>query len=339
MTRLRLPYIKEYRDRHGKARRYFRRRGQKIIPLPGEPGSEVFMSAYAAALDAKPKKVDRFGAGTLGKLMADYFRSSEFSNLKDSSKTLYHFALDPIAAEHGHRMVREMPRDKARKIIETIGASKPGMANLVLSVLKRVMRFAIDNDWRADNPLSGIHPYKIGTHHTWTAAELEAYEAKWPLGTRERLAYALLLYTGQRTGDVVRMNRADIIDGAIRVKQQKTGAVVVLPIFPALMTAIKAGPADGLNLIGDQHGRPIKRPTLTKLITKAARDAGLQPRCVPHGLRKALLMRLAEDGATSKQIAAISGHRSLKEIERYTDAADQKTLARSAMDKLRDRTK
>jgi integrase len=106
-----------------------------------------------------------------------------------------------------------------------------------------------------------------------------------------------------------------------------------------LAQAIQAGPANGLNQIGDHYGRPIKRPTLTKLIQMAAVKADLPDHCVPHGLRKALLRRLAEDGATSKQIAAISGHRSLKEIERYTDAADQKTLAQSAMNKLRDRTK
>ena len=92
-------------------------------------------------------------------------------------------------------------------------------------------------------------------------------------------------------------------------------------------------------MIGDQHGRPIKRATLTLLITRGAKTAGLPDYCVPHGLRKALLRRLAEDGATSKQIAAVSGHQSLKEIERYTAAADPETLARSAITMLRDRTK
>lgn len=340
MTKIRLAYIKEYTDQHGRVRRYFRRRGQKAIPLKGEPGSAEFMAAYAAAMESKSPPASRHAAGTLGKLLADYFGSVEFSNLKPNSKALYHFALDPVGAEHGHRLVSDMKRENARKIVETIGRNKkPGMANLVASVMKRVMRFAIDNGWRNDNPFSGIKPYKIGTHHTWTDTEMAAYETHWPLGTRERLAYALLLYTDQRSGDVVRMRRADIIGGAIRLVQQKTGAKLLIPIHPALAAAIEAGPSNGLSLIGDKYGRPIKRPTLTTLIRKAARDAGLEPRCLPHGLRKALLRRLAEDGATSKQIAAISGHRSLKEIERYTAAADQEKLARSAMSKLRDRTK
>jgi len=50
MTRLKLRYVNEYRDRHGKIRRYFRRKGRRSIPLPGLPGSIEFMAAYQAAL-------------------------------------------------------------------------------------------------------------------------------------------------------------------------------------------------------------------------------------------------------------------------------------------------
>lgn len=340
MTSLRLPYIKEYRDRSGRIRRYVRRKGRPDIPLTGEPGSEEFMAAYQAAIESTgPPAKARHATGTFGGLVAAFYGSVDFSNLKPSSKELYHFALDPIAKEHGHRMVRDLPREKARLIIERIGADKPGMANLVAAVLRRLMNFAIDIGLRNDNPFTRIKPYKIGTHHTWTEDELAAYEKHWPVGTRERLAYALLLYTDQRTGDVVRMRRADIKDGSIRVKQQKTGAELVIPVHSELASAIKAVPAKGLNLIGDQYGRPITRPALTLFVRRSAKKAGLPDHCVPHGLRKAMLRRLSEDGATSKQIQAISGHRSLKEVERYTAAADQEVLARGAMAKLRDRTK
>ena len=69
---------------------------------------------------------------------------------------------------------------------------------------------------------------------------------------------------------------------------------------------------------------------------RAARLAGLPAQCVPHGLRKATLRRLAERGASAKQIAAVSGHETLREIERYTRAADQAALARSAIGLLPD---
>ena len=67
---------------------------------------------------------------------------------------------------------------------------------------------------------------------------------------------------------------------------------------------------------------------------KAVESAGLPTRCVAHGLRKAIMRRLAESGSSAMEIAAISGHRTLKEIERYTAAADQVRLSKGAMAKL-----
>ncbi|HEY2227016.1 MAG TPA: tyrosine-type recombinase/integrase, partial [Xanthobacteraceae bacterium] len=84
----------------------------------------------------------------------------------------------------------------------------------------------------------------------------------------------------------------------------------------------------------DSRGKPLSQ--LTDFIESAVRRAGLPDRCVAHGLRKAALRRLAEAGATTKEIAAVSGHQSLSEIERYTALADQVILADSAMAKIPD---
>jgi integrase len=216
-----------------------------------------------------------------------------------------------------------------------IGADHPAMANITKAVLRKLLAHAVRIGYRTDNPVTEIDRYKGGTRHTWTDAELAAYEGKWPLGTRERLAYALLLYTGQRVGDVVKMRRADVAGGAIAVVQQKTGTTLSIPIHAELLEAMKAGPSNGLTLIGDMHGRPISRNTLTLLIRKAVKKAGLPPECVAHGLRKAQMRRLAECGATAKEIASVSGHKTLREVERYTAAADQKHLSRGAIAKLK----
>ena len=275
---------------------------------------------------------NRHNAGTLGRLIAEYYTAVDYANLKSSSRTLYRIVLDPISRQLGHRLVKDMGRENARKIIETIGATKPGMANLTRAVLKRVLRYAVDRGWRNDNPAAGIAPYKIGTRHTWSDEQLEAYEARWKLGTRERLAYATLLYSGQRGGDVVKMARPK--GATVKLVQEKTGTEMVIPVHPIWRAAINAGPSNGVRLIGDERGRPIKRPALTLLIRRAAEAAGLPSECTAHGLGKALSRRLAEDGRSSKQIAAMTGHKSLREIERYTDAASQAKLAVQAMSKL-----
>jgi enterobacteria phage integrase len=334
VTKIKIPYIKVYRDRHGRVRRYFHRRGQPDIALPGAPGSPEFMAAYHAALDSPAKRSSPHAAGTLARLLEDYYSSVEFANLKPRSQRLYHICLDPIAKRDGHRFVRDMPRDKIRKIIEEIGAKRPGMANLTLKCLRTLLKFAIDNGWRNDNPAAGLKQYRLGTRHTWTDAELVAFEAYWPLGTRQRLAYALLLFTDQRVGDVVRMRLQDIVEGRINVVQEKTGTELSIPIHPKLHEAMKAYPTKGMHLIGDQHGRAIKSQSLSELMAKAVAAAGLPRHCVAHGLRKALMRRLAERGASSKELTSVSGHKSLAQVENYTAKADQRKLSSAAMAKL-----
>lgn len=335
VAKIRLKYVNEYIDRTGKLRRYFRKGGKQLGPLTGEPGSAEFMAAYAAYLAEKPPTIVRaLHKDSLAKLIVDFYGSRFYTDLKPSSRQLYKYALEPLSKAHGHRSASTMPADAAERIINQIGAEKPGMANLTRAVMRRLFQFAVKTKRRRDNPMIGVEPFKVGEHHTWTDAELKQFEDKWRLGTRQRLAYALLLYTGQRVGDVAKMRRADLSEAGIHVVQEKTGAELWVPVHPELARAMKACPAKGLTLIGDSAGRPLKRPAISAMMRAAIKDAELPSRCVSHGLRKARSRLLAEAGASAKEIASITGHKTLKEIERYTKAADQKKLARSAMNRL-----
>lgn len=339
MTRIKLDYVHEYRDRHGKLRRYVRRKGFARIPLPGLPGSPEFMDAYQAALAnaATTTPMRRQLPGSLDAVTVEFYRSAEFSNLSPSSQSTYRKTLAPIVRRDGHRLVRDLTDDKARKIIQEIGAEHPGMANLTRAVLSRLFSYAIAVKIRKDNPFTHVPRYRLGTRHTWTDAEIEAFEARWPIGTPERLAFALLLYTGQRVSDAVHMRRSDVRNGAIHLVQRKTAAELTIGIHPALARAMKATPAKGLHVVGDRAGRPVGARWLSTFIGAAARTAGLPANCVAHGLRKAAMRRLAEHGSTTKEIAAVSGHRTLGEIERYTQKADQTRLAQSAINRLPDK--
>jgi integrase len=302
--------------------------------LPGPPGSRQFMAAYEAGFVAPKAKKGKHGDGTIGALVIGFYQSSGFKNLAPSSQQRYRLVLDKFAQKDGHRLVRDMPRRVAISIIEEIGETAPGMANLSASVMRRLFAYAIGKELRKDNPFSGIEPYRLGSHHTWSEAEIATYRAAWPIGTRERLAFDLLLYTGQRVGDVAAMRRSDLRNGVIHVTTEKTGAELDISLHPDLLRSIKACAAQGLTLIGSPHGRPMSAKALSAMVTRAALAAGLSKKCVPHRLRKSAMRRLAEYGSTSKEIASMSGHRSLKEIERYTDAADQAHLARSAVARI-----
>ena len=168
------------------------------------------------------------------------------------------------------------------------------------------------------------------TSRTMSAPSISLNRSR--LASDSFLPFASLLYSGQRGGDVVKMMRPDAKVRTIKLVQEKTATPLTIPIHPEWRKAINAGPSKGVSLIGDSNGRPITRPMLTIIIAQAAAKAGLPKECKAHGLRKALLRRLAEAGKSAKQIAAMSGHKTLKEIERYTEAADQARLAEQAMD-------
>ena len=90
------------------------------------------------------------------------------------------------------------------------------------------------------DPTAGIRiklPKSDG-HHTWSEDEIARFEAKHPVGSRERLAFPLLVCTGQRRSDVLRMGRQHIRDGILSIKQRKTGVEVDIPVHPELAAAI-----------------------------------------------------------------------------------------------------
>jgi integrase len=104
---------------------------------------------------------------------------------------------------------------------------------------------------------------------------------------------------------------------------------------PRLLASIEAvPPSDELTFILTELGRPFTSgKKFSGRMLQWSREAGLNG-CPLHGLRKAFCRRLAEAGCSVNQIAAISGHKSLSEVERYTRAADQVALADEAIAKM-----
>lgn len=338
MTVLRLRYVDRFKDRHGTVRHYFRRSGGKRFVLPGEPGSAEFMAAYQEALaQATPARVhERGNAGTFARLASDYFRSADFKRLKPSSQAVSRGIIEAFIAKHGHKPVAMFERRHATQIIGK-KADTPAAANNLLKKLRVLLKFAIAEGWRPDDPTTGIKKFREGTHHTWTEAEIAQFEARWPIGTRERTAFALHLFTAQRRGDVCAMvwPAYDPATGSIDVVQEKTGVALTIPVHPHLRAALAAWPRSHMVILTNSRAKPYTVESYGNWMADSIAAAGLPERCVLHGLRKAACRRLAEAGCSARQIMAIAGHKSLDEAERYTEAADQKRMARQAVAKLR----
>ncbi len=335
---VKLRHIKRFKDRHGQMRYYFRKPGVKPTPLPS-PDSPDFMAAYHAAAGNSPAPVkakERAGAeGSFDRLIADYFKSMKFLRTKPSSQSVTRSILLRFTAKHGHRLVRDMQRQNVEKLMAKM-ADTPAAANNLLKKLHAVLNYAVKIKMIAVNPASQIEKFREGTHHTWTDHELAQFEARWPLGSRERTGYALALYTGQRRADLVHMawRHIDRAANTIRVVQDKGGAELDIPIHEELTKALAAWPQKHLAILATPDGRGTSVPGFGNFMADAIDAAGLPDRCVLHGLRKAAARSLAEAGCSAHEIMSITGHKSLAEVQRYCDKASQKRRAAAAIVKL-----
>jgi integrase len=333
-----LPFVHAYRDRHGHTRHYFRRRGFRKIPLPGALGSEEFMAAYSAALantDRVPVGAGRTKVGSLDAAIKGYLASGAFMNLAPSSQRVRRDVLEGLAGEHGQLPVAGIARRHIVKLLDA-KAGKPGAAINLLSALRVVLRYSVEVGLRADDPTIGVRGPKLreGGFYPWTEDDIARFEAHHPIGTKARLALALLLYTAQRRSDVIRFGRQHVRDGCVHLRQAKTGKALAIPIHPELQAVIDAARGDNLTFLVSEAGGPFSSDGFYAWFRRCCRQAGVTAAATPHGLRKAACRRLAEAGCSAAVIASISGHKSLREVQRYIDSADQAKLARLGIEAI-----
>ena len=337
---IRLKYVHCWIDkRNGGARPryYFRRPGFKRMPLPGLPGSTEFMQAYEAALAGQALPRPMIGAsrtkpGSIAALIVSYFCAPQFLALAPATQQTYRLILEKFRSEHGDKPVALLTRQHINAMLAN-KVTTPAAANHWLRMVKSLMVFAVEEGWRGDNPTVGIRRIKNRSagFHTWDETEIEIFEKQHPVGSKARLALALLLYTAQRRSDVVRMGRQHVRGDVVHVRQQKTGAMLAIPLHPALAAIIAATPNDHLTFLVTSFGNSFTAPGFGNWFREQCNKAGLPRHCAAHGLRKAACRRLAEAGCSANVIASISGHTTLTEVARYTKAADQERMARDGM--------
>ena len=338
MTRIKLKYLHEFIDRHGHARFYFRR-GGKQVPLPGSPFSAEFERAYKALLGGSAEKPAAIGAsriiaGTVGAAVIGYLASAGFHALAGSSQQQYRRILEELARKHGNLGVATLERKHVVMMLDA-KAKTPAAARDFLRCLRRMIGYAISIGIRTDDPTAGarVKLPKSGGFRTWTEDDIAAFETAYSIRSKPRLALVLLLGTALRCVDVVRAGRNHVRGGTLHITQQKTGATLAIPITAAVAEAINvSAPADHLTFLLNDRGRAFTARGFSKWFVKQCQRAGLG-NLSAHGLRKAACRRLAEAGCSANEIAAISGHASLREVERYTKAADQARMARNAIER------
>jgi integrase len=344
MTR-RLKYLAIDTDRHGNERIYFRRHGVKTR-LRGPYGSDEFLTDYQKALAVdgrKPvqKKVCKEPERTsIRWLCVQYFKSSMFTTLDPRTQKVRRAILEKFCLNNN-----DGSKPFAILLPKHIRARRddmsefPEAANGMIKAVRQLYRFAINYDHHDGNPAEKVE-YLRGNpegFHTWTLAEVAKYEATHPVGTMARLALGLALYTGQRRSDLVNFGPNHVQDGWLVFRQykgRKTKPVhLEIPIIQELQRLIDVTPSAGTTFISTAFDKPFTSNGFGNRFRKWCDEAGLF-HCSVHGLRKAAASRLAELGCTEQEIMAITGHRTSKEVVRYTRAASQKLRAKSALSRM-----
>ena len=325
-------FVQAWVDGEGRVHRYFRRPGYPRVRLPGLPGSPEFNRAYEAALETPqvPIGSKRTKPGTASAAIAGYYTSLEFRSLAPGTQAMRRAILERFRAAHGDKPIALMPQ---KFIAHVLSDMKPFAARNWLKTIRGLMQFCVAQEMCATDPTQGIRLPRAKTDgvHTWTESEIAQFEGAHSVGTMARLALAIGVYTGLRRGDAVGIGPQHVRDGVLAVRQEKTGGALRIPLHTDMLAILDATPSGNMAFLVTSFGKPFSDAGFGAWFRKRCNEAGLSQDCSFHGLRKAACRRLAEAGCSANEIAAISGHASLREVERYTKAADQERMARNAL--------
>jgi integrase len=333
--------------KNGVRRYYFRKPGHPRCRLPGEPGSIEFLAAYQSVLEQGPSlKIgsSRSKPGTIAWLVAEYLGSVDFAKRPASVQQKHRPHLERLRVEHGDRTVAGLDAERIERLQMKFITAKGGhaAANQWLDCIRDMFAFALRKKVIQASPAAQVKKLERPGegHRTWTVAEVKEFRAFYPIGTKARLALELMVRLALRRSDVIRIGPHMIRNGVLHYTQHKNAKnapiTLAVPIPDDLMAIIDA----------TRRAAKVVRPDrflISKLGVPYQDDsewfrpmcdaAGLPKDCTAHGLRKRCCADLANRGATAHEIMSISGHRTLKEVDRYTRAANQEALAVEAMRK------
>jgi integrase len=338
MPRPRPPHLHRETTRHGRTVWYVRVDKGARVRLHGDFGSEQFKSEYDAAVSGKPLRGKRaaVGAGTLAWLIARYRETSAWLDLSMATRRQRENIFKHVIASAGAKGAVDIS-----KAAITAGrdrrAKTPAQARNFLDAMRGLFRWAVEAQHVAEDPTVGVrNPSrpKTGGFPVWSEEDVAKYEARWPIGTKERVWLDMLLYTGLRRGDVVVVGRQHIRDGAITLRTEKSGEMIelTLPVLPILARTLAVGPCGDLAFICGVNGTPLKKESWGNFFREACRAAGVQKSA--HGVRKIAATRAADSGATEAQLEAIFGWHGGQMAALYTRAANRKRLSKAAMHTL-----
>jgi integrase len=339
MATMRLRYVHSFVDRTGRVRFYFRHRGQRW-PLPGQPGSVEFAARYDELRhqNVAPRQASNvaFGPNTLGAVIEKYIASEGFRSKAHHTRRQYRRILDRIKEICGRALISDLREEHVREIRSRF-LPATFTADETVMLLSMLWLFAKEHLAMrlGPNPTTDVRKLhkQSWTHEPWPAQVIDRFEAEARPRPNAALALLLLLYTGQRAGDVAAMKWEQYDGQAIEVRQQKTDELLWIPCHSNLRDALDRIERKSEFILTTQRGTGYSAGSLCNMVAEATAQIGAK-QYTAHGLRKNAAIALAEAGCTVHQIMAITGHKTWKQAMHYTRRAAQKKLAQQAINQL-----
>lgn len=332
-------HITERTNSDGTKRYYFRRRGQPIERLPGEPLSDEFMAAYRKCKEWRAPAAASV-EGSFAWACDQYMDSTDYTTKADATqkarrRVILTMTKEPLIPGRPETFGEERIRAFTAAYIEVLRdrkASNPNAGNERLKILRQVFKLAFRRKWVDSNVARDVEALSVpkGGHDTATDEHIEKYLAHHTEGPA-RLAGLLLKHTGVRVSDLRVIGRQHVKKGVLTFTTVKTGVLCELPI-PAEMAA--ALPKERMTFLHSDDDAPYQSDkALSQRVSKWFRQAGIKG-ITAHSVRKWRATKMAEGGATEYQLMASFGWSDPKEARPYVQAANRKRMAWEAAEKM-----
>ena len=324
--------LPKYVYRKGRNRLLYFERGGRRHRIHDEPGTDAFWSTYARLLRGPAAEPTR----TIRKLIELYRRSDKYRRLAANTRRSYETHMSYLIETAGRVDPATLRRVHVVQMRDAL-ADTPTRATRCVRFLSVLLSFGSDIGWLDQNVAQGVEGLKgkRPPRQPWPQDMVDAYRAH--ATGRPLLMFELLIGTGQRIGDVLRMQWGHVEDGGILVRQGKTGAKLWVPFTARLSDMLAAEPRRGLFLVSQRDGRPVSYQLAWKEIRQVREAIGAQAHDV-HALRHSAASELAALGLDDQHIASITGHTSSGMVRLYAGAAAQRARAEEVRDR-RNRTR
>lgn len=337
MVKTDLPFTYCHRKRlKGGVREYWRfRRGDIDTPLPGSPGDPAFHAKYAelCSIEEGRRAKEEKAAHTVDWLIDRYLASAEYDALKGITQTDYARILEYVRRGMGPERYDCVTRASV-KALRDCYAKQPRTAHKIKQIVSLLYSWAD----QADLVESGFNPaanlkrlkWKPKSIEVWSEEEISLFLGK--CAKFMQTPIMLALYTGQRREDVVQMDWRDVQGNVVRVRQNKTGEALSIPLHPELrkhLASIRTG--FGGKIVRAADGKPMNANSLSSALYRAVEAIPEMPHRTLHGLRYAAAARLEAVGCGVYEITSIIGHRTYQMAIKYMS---QRKDAEAAMEKL-----